>query len=148
MIFSFLVACKDMLVLAGMRNGPQRASFSLWKITEKTLELNEIASMPQNLLSSLVDSEEEDKFASLKCVGLGNLIYVFNEDYHKTYPACVCEINSENGESSWRRLPPLPWPVNKFHKVISFCSTVSLSSILRQEEDDGVGLGPIQGTNC
>lgn len=145
-IFSFLVACKDMLVLAGMRNSPKGSSFNLWKVNEESLELSEIAIMPQNMLCSLVDSEEDDKFASLKCVGLGNLIYVFNEEYHKTYPACVCEINSENGESSWRRLPPLPWPVNKFHKVVSFCSTVSLSSILGQEDDDDdVGFGPIQG---
>ncbi|GLT51662.1 hypothetical protein SLA2020_250570 [Shorea laevis] len=139
--FSFLIACKDMLVLAGMCNPPRGPSFNLWKINEDTMEFSEIATMPHDLLYSLVDSEEEDKFASLKCVGLGNLIYVFNEEYHKKYPACICEINGENGKCTWRRVPQLPSPVNKFHKVISFCSTVSLSSILRREDDD---VGPIQ----
>lgn len=134
-IFSFLIACDDMLILAGMCNAPRGPSFNLWKIDEKTMEFSEIAIMPQKLLYSLIDSEEDDKFASLKCVGLGNLIYVFNEEYHKKYPACLCEITSESGKCSWRRLPPLPSPVNKFHKVISFTSAVTLHNILPNEED-------------
>ncbi|KAL5798798.1 hypothetical protein ACOSQ2_003618 [Xanthoceras sorbifolium] len=135
-IFSFLVACQEMLILAGMCNTPRGPSFNLWKIDEKSMEFSEIAIMPHNLLYSLVDSEEEDKFVSLKCVGLGNLIYVFNEEYHKKYPACLCEISSDSGKCSWRRLPQLPSPVNKFHKVISFCSAVSLHNILQHEEVD------------
>lgn len=107
------------------------------------MEFSEIAIMPQDLLYGMFDSDEDDKFASLKCVGLGNLIYVFNEEYHKKYPACVCEINDdESGRCSWRRVPQLPSPVNKFHKVISFCSTVSLHNILRGEEEDE-GVGPV-----
>ncbi|XVF81150.1 hypothetical protein PTKIN_Ptkin15bG0133700 [Pterospermum kingtungense] len=133
-IFSFLVSCNDMLLLAGMCNSPRGPSFNLWKIDETTMEFSEIAIMPQSLLYSLVDSEEDDKFASLKCVGMGNLIYVFNEEYHQKYPACVCEINAENGKCSWRRLPQLSSPVNKFHKVISFCSNVSLTHIFGQED--------------
>ncbi|KAF7825708.1 F-box/kelch-repeat protein [Senna tora] len=129
-VFSFLIACTDVLVLAGMCNAALGASFNLWKVDAKTMEFSEIAVMPQNLLYSLFDSDEDDKFASLKCVGLGDFIYVFNEDYHRVYPACVCEIDSKSGKCSWRRVPHLPSPVNKFHKVISFCSTVSLHSIL------------------
>ncbi|RXH87131.1 hypothetical protein DVH24_028631 [Malus domestica] len=77
---------------------------------ETIMEFSEIAIMPQDLLYGLFDDDEEDKFASLKCVGLGNLIYVFNEEYHKKYPACVCEIGSDDiGEPSrkcsWRRMP-------------------------------------------
>ncbi|GLT28196.1 hypothetical protein SLA2020_031460 [Shorea laevis] len=139
--FSFLIACKDMLVLAGMCTTPYGPSLKLWKIDEGAMEFIEVAIMPHNLLYSLVDNVEEDKFVSLKCVGLGNLIYVFNEEYYNKYPACVCEISGENGMSSWRRIPPLPSLVNKFHKVISFCSTVSLNSILHREKDD---VGTIQ----
>ncbi|PON65318.1 F-box domain containing protein [Trema orientale] len=135
-VFSFLIACQDRLVLAGICNAPVGQSFNLWRIDEKTMEFSEIAIMPQDLLYSLFDSDEDDKFASLKCVGLGNLIYVFNEEYHKKYPACVCEIGGESGKCSWRRVPQLPSPVNKFHQVISFCSTVSLHNILRGEEED------------
>lgn len=106
------------------------------------MEFSEFAIMPQGLLCSLFDSDEDDKFASLKCVGMGSLIYVFNEEYHKKYPACVCEISTESGKCSWRRVPQLPSPVNKFHKVISFCSAVSLSNILGGEGEQNVG--PVQ----
>ncbi|XP_018809458.1 F-box/kelch-repeat protein At3g24760 [Juglans regia] len=134
-IFSFMISCRDRLVLAGICNSPQGSSFNLWRIDENTMEFSEIAIMPQDLLYSLFDSDEDDKFASLKCVGLGDLIYVFNEEYHKRYPACVCEVSSESGKCNWRRVPQLPTPVNKFHKVISFCSTVSLYNMLRGGEE-------------
>lgn len=133
-VFSFLIACREQLVLAGICNLPNGSCFNLWKVDEKTMEFSEIAVMPYDLLYSLFDGDEDDKFASLKCVGLGDLIYVFNEDYHRVYPACVCEIHGESGKCSWRRVPQLPSPVNKFHKVISFCSTVSLHSILGQRQ--------------
>uniref|UniRef100_A0A2P2JEQ3 Uncharacterized protein MANES_12G041900 n=1 Tax=Rhizophora mucronata TaxID=61149 RepID=A0A2P2JEQ3_RHIMU len=137
-VFAFLIACQEMLVLAGMCNGPHGPSFNLWRIDEKSMEFSEIAIMPQDLLYGLIDNEEDDKFASLKCVGMGNLIYVFNEEYHKKFPACVCEISSESAKYSWRRVPQLPSPVNKFHKVISFCSTVSPYDLFRgQEEESG-----------
>ena len=136
--FSFLIACRKQLVLAGICNTHHEPSFNLWKVDEKMMEFSEIAIMPHDLLNSLCDSDEDDKFASLKCVGLGDLIYVFNEEYHRIYPTCVCEIDSESGECSWRRLPQLPLPVNKFHKVISFCSTVSLHTIFGGREHRGL----------
>lgn len=129
-IFSFLISCQDRLVLAGLCNTPRGPSFNLWKVDEKTMEFSEIAIMPQDLLYGLFDNDEDDKFASLKCVGLGNLLYVFNEEYHRNYPTCICEIASETGNCSWRRVPHLPSPVNQFHKVISFCSSVPLDNII------------------
>ncbi|KAK7255895.1 hypothetical protein RIF29_29322 [Crotalaria pallida] len=137
-VFSFLIGCREQLVLAGICNLPHGSCFNLWKVDEKTMELSLIDVMPHDLLYSLFDSDEDDKFASLKCVGLGDLIYVFNEDYHRVYPACVCEIDGVSAKCSWRRLPELPSPVNKFHKVISFCSTVSLHSILGQRQHLGI----------
>ncbi|KAL6978772.1 hypothetical protein U1Q18_020440 [Sarracenia purpurea var. burkii] len=139
-LFSFLVSCQNRLVLAGLCNSPRGPSFNLWKIDEKTMEFSEIAIMPQDLLYCLFDSDEDDKLASLKCVGLGNLIYVFNEEHHRNYPACVCEISNDSGKCSWRRIPNLLVQANRFHKVISFCSTISLGSILRGEGEN-LGLG-------
>ncbi|KAE9463806.1 hypothetical protein C3L33_04305, partial [Rhododendron williamsianum] len=139
-LFSFLISCQDQLVLAGLSNAPCGPSFNLWKVDEETMEFSEIAIMPQELLYGLFDSDEDDKLASLKCVGLGNLIYVFNEEHHRNYPACVCEISSDSGKCSWRRVPNLMVPANRFHKVISFCSTISLGNILRGEGEE-LGLG-------
>lgn len=135
-IFSFLISCSNQLVLAGLCNAPRGPpSFNVWKVDEVTMEYSEVAIMPSDLLYCLFDSEEDDKFASLKCVGLGNLIYVFNEEYHRNYPACVCEFSSESGKCSWRKVPSLPEPVNRFHKVISFCSTIPLDRVLGGEEE-------------
>ncbi|KAL8129290.1 hypothetical protein V2J09_018445 [Rumex salicifolius] len=136
-VSSFLISCQDHLVLAGLCNnlliGP---SVILWKVDETTMEYSEMAVMPRDLLHCLFDKEEDDRFASLKCVGQGNLIYVFNEEHHKCYPACFCEITTGlDGviRCSWIRVPPLTSPVNSFHKVISFCSTISLADILQTQ---------------
>lgn len=135
-VFSFLIASRETLVLAGVcnSNSPRGSSFKLWRVDERTMEFSEIGVMPHDLLLSLFDGDEDDRFASLKCVGLGDLVYVFNEDYHKMYPACVCEIHAESGKCEWRRVPQLPSLMNRFHKVISFSSTVPLHSILGQRE--------------
>ncbi|XP_057965036.1 F-box/kelch-repeat protein At3g24760 [Malania oleifera] len=135
-MFSFLIACLDRLVLAGLCSTPRGPSVNLWSIDERTMEFSEISIMPEELLCGLSDSDGDDNFAALKCVGLGNFIYVFNQEYYKSYPACVCEISSETGKCSWRRVPDLPSPVNRFHKVISFCSAVPLTNILRCEAED------------
>ncbi|XP_006352704.1 F-box/kelch-repeat protein At3g24760 [Solanum tuberosum] len=129
-LFSFLVTCQDCLVLGGLCNSPNGPNFVLWKVDEKTMEFSELATMPQALMYCLFDSDEDDKFASLKCVGLGNLVYVYNEEHLKNYPACVCEFSNDFGMCSWRKLPNLPPNASKFHRVISFCSNVSLDSIL------------------
>ncbi|CAN4101296.1 unnamed protein product [Withania somnifera] len=119
-LFSFLVTCQDCLVLGGLCNLPNGPSFILWKVDEKTMEFSEVAIMPYELMYCLFDSDEDDKFGGLKCVGLGNLIYVYNDDYHMNYPACVCEFSNEFGM----------YLASKFHRVISFCSTVCLDNIL------------------
>ncbi|XP_010532881.1 PREDICTED: F-box/kelch-repeat protein At3g24760-like [Tarenaya hassleriana] len=147
LLFASLNSCSNMLVLGGMCLSTRGYSFNLWKIDENSMEFSEIAIMPEGVLSGLVDNEDEDstRFASLKCVGLGNLIYVFNEDNHKNYPACVCEINGEKGSCRWRKMPQLPSPVNKFHKVVSFCSNVSASDVFQfQPEGTGTQIGSRQ----
>eukprot|EP01018_Ginkgo_biloba_P020584 Gb_30010 [translate_table: standard] len=125
-LFSFLLACQNRLILVGLCNAAHGPSLYLWKIEEETMEISEIGSMPQELLYSLFDSDVDDKFASLKCVGFGSLIYVFNEEHHKMYPACVCEI-SPHLDCKWKKVPPLPSPVNSFHKPIGFRTTDSLA---------------------
>ncbi|XP_016576211.2 F-box/kelch-repeat protein At3g24760, partial [Capsicum annuum] len=130
-LFSFLVTCRECLVLGGLCNLQSGPSFVLWKVDEKTMqEFSEIAIMPNELMCCLFDSDEDDRFASLKCVGLGNLVYVYNEEHYKSYPACVCEFTSEFGMCSWRKLPNLPASASKFHRVVSFCSAASLDNIL------------------
>nr|GMD20140.1 F-box/kelch-repeat protein At3g24760 [Ipomoea batatas] len=135
----FLISSNDRLILAGLCNSGAALSFNLWKIDdEETMEFSEMAIMPAELLRLLIHGDEDDNRASagfsLKCVGLGSLIYVFNEEHHRNYPACVCEIKKlESGEcyGDWRRLPSLPVrDGNKFHRVISFCSSVSLHNVL------------------
>lgn len=126
-MFSFLMTCGESLVLAGVCNvQPRGPAFVLWRVDEKSLEFSEVAVMPQTLLYGLFENDEDEKFASLKCVGLGNLIYVFNEEYHRNYPACVCEFDIKTKAFSWMRVPQLPFHVNRFHKVVSFCSPVPL----------------------
>ncbi|KAF3791271.1 F-box/kelch-repeat protein [Nymphaea thermarum] len=128
-IFSFLVSCQNQLILAGLCNNSEGPSFNLWRVDEGSMVFTDLAVMPRDLLSCLIESDEDEKFASLKCVGLGNLIYVFNEEHHRVYPACACEISPDLG-CTWWRVPELPPPVNKFHKVIGFCSKVPLNGIL------------------
>ncbi|WOK94924.1 hypothetical protein Cni_G03629 [Canna indica] len=142
-LFSFLLACGDRLILAGLCSSPERLpGFVLWAVDHLTMDFVEIGEMPRDLLSCLFDSDDDDnRFASLKCVGLDGLVYVFMEDPHRGFPACVCEItqgpsagaeasSAPNLSCSWRKVPPLPGPVDRFHKVVAFCSPVPLNSVL------------------
>ncbi|XP_071721388.1 F-box/kelch-repeat protein At3g24760 [Rutidosis leptorrhynchoides] len=133
-IISFLISCSGQLMLAGLCNDSCGPSFCLWRIDEMTMEFSEVAIMPHELLNYLFDSDEDDRFATLKCVGFGNFIFVFNEENRRNYPACVCEISSSltSSKCSWRKVPNLPEPVNRFHKVIGFCSTITLHHILHK----------------
>ncbi|KAL9996684.1 putative F-box domain, kelch-type beta propeller, F-box-like domain superfamily [Helianthus debilis subsp. tardiflorus] len=132
-IVSFIISCRNQLMLAGVCNACGGPSFNVWKIDESTSEFSEVAIMPDDLLESLFDGDEDDKYASLKCVGFGAFIFVFNEEHSRNYPACVCEIGAGSSECRWRRVPELPEPVNRFHKVIGFCSTVSFSQLIDGE---------------
>ncbi|CAI8608626.1 unnamed protein product [Vicia faba] len=96
-VFSFLISCRESLVLAGVCNSSSGSSFTLWEVDEMSMEICEISVMPHDFLCGLFDGDEDDRFSSLKCVGLGDLIYVFNEDYHRMYPTCVCEIRRCHG---------------------------------------------------
>lgn len=129
LLFAFLISCNELLVLAGLCNDHRGMSYNLWSIDDKTMEFSELAVMPGELLACLFDGEEDYNLASLKCVGLDNLVYVFNEEQHMNYPTCVCEI-SNGSKCSWRRIPDLPVPLNHFHKVTSFCSSVSIDNII------------------
>ncbi|KAD0351779.1 hypothetical protein R6Q59_026933 [Mikania micrantha] len=137
-IISFLVSCRNQLMLAGICNGRRGPTFNLWRIDELMMEFSEVAIMPSDLLDCLFndydgddDDEVDDQFASLRCVGFGDFVFVFNEEHSRNYPACVCEIGTNSGECRWRRVPDLPEPVNRFHKVGGFCSTVSFRQIPR-----------------
>ncbi|KAL5996577.1 hypothetical protein ACLOJK_007496 [Asimina triloba] len=133
-VFSFLIACRSQLVLAAVCNSGQVPSLDLWSVDERTMELRrKVSTMPRELLWELFDSDEEEKLASLKCVGVGDLVYVFNEEPHKKYPTCVCEMDGQDSSMlrcRWRKVPSLPGPVNRFHKVISFCSPVWIGSVV------------------
>ncbi|XP_076906291.1 F-box/kelch-repeat protein At3g24760-like [Bidens hawaiensis] len=126
-IIAFLISCQNQLMLAGICNGVCGPSFNIWRIDDTTLEFSEVAIMPSELLNWLFDSDEDDRFASLKCVGFGDFVFVFNEEHRRNYPACSCEVKLDSGVCRWRRVPELPEPVNRFHKVIGFCSTVSFN---------------------
>ncbi|CAA6655392.1 unnamed protein product [Spirodela intermedia] len=139
-IFSFLVACRDRLVLAGLRISAGGApSFELWRVEADGGGCSEMGAMPEKMLLGIFDGDEEERFASLRCVGADGLLYVFNEAHHRAYPACVCEISGGGaGRCAWREVPPLPAQVNRFHKVITFCSAVPLDSVL----NSGAGKPP------
>ncbi|KAK4492433.1 hypothetical protein RD792_003241 [Penstemon davidsonii] len=128
-MFSYLISCGDRLVLAGVCSVNDEPEFILWRIDETTLEFREIGIMPQELLSCFFGSEGEWRFGSLKCVGMGNIVYVFSEERNRNYTACFCEITS-SGKCRWRKVPDLPDHVNKLHKTFSFCCNVSLQDIL------------------
>nr|XP_043609805.1 F-box/kelch-repeat protein At3g24760 [Erigeron canadensis] len=132
-IISFLLSCQNELMLAGLCNDPLGPSFNLWRVNDLTMEFSEVSVMPHDLLNVLFDSNEDDKFASLKCVGFGDFVFVFNEENRRNYPACVCEIRPNLDECRWRKVPALPEPVNRFHKVTGFCSPISLHRILHRD---------------
>lgn len=122
---SFLLCIHNQLMLAGVCSDRCGPSFKLWSVDELRMDFRVVAVMPRDLLDFLFESDEDDKFASLKCVGFGGFVFVFNEEHGRNYPACICEIRADSGECRWRKVPELPEPVNRFHKVIGFCSTVS-----------------------
>lgn len=108
--------------------------FAIWAVDPLMVgKPKRIAVMPWDLLTGLFGIDDDDnRFASLRCVGNDGMVYVFNEDHHKGYPACVCQIEGkEMDQCSWRRVPPLPGPVNRFHKTIAFCSPVPLGPVFR-----------------
>ncbi|KAG8389102.1 hypothetical protein BUALT_Bualt02G0194400 [Buddleja alternifolia] len=133
-MFSYLISCQIGLVFAGLCSVQDYYEFNLWRIDEKTLEFSEIGIMPCDLLSGFLDGERDGNFGRLKCVGSGNVVYVFDDEYPWNHPICVCEF-SGSGKCSWRRIMNLPGPVNKLDKFISSCSYVSVLDVLGNATD-------------
>ncbi|KAJ0963654.1 hypothetical protein J5N97_028776 [Dioscorea zingiberensis] len=131
LLFSFLFpAPSSALLLAGLATIPDGPpSLFIWSVDPTSLSFERIGAMPPDMLSRLFDggADDDSRFASLKCVGLDGLVYVFNEDHSKAYPAASCQV--DGAICTWRLVPPLPSPVNRFHKVIAFCSPVPLPSL-------------------
>ncbi|XP_073152568.1 F-box/kelch-repeat protein At3g24760 [Henckelia pumila] len=134
-LLSSLISIRDRLVLAGLcstYNGG--LEFIIWNIDDRTLEFSEIAIMPRDLLSFMIDRESGQMFSSLKCAGSGRYVYVFNEEFSGDFPVCVWEM-SDSGNGSWRRIPGFPDSVNtNFQNAVSFCFDVSLQYILHGQE--------------
>ncbi|KAF3335831.1 F-box/kelch-repeat protein [Carex littledalei] len=138
---SLLAGPEDSLLLAGLCSGEQEGGnggaqpcFVIWAVDPLMMgQPRRIAVMPQDLLTGLFGTDDDDnRFASLRCVGTDGLVYVFNENPHKGYPACVCQIEGKEMDlCSWRLIPPLAGSVNRFHKTIAFCSPVPLGPVLR-----------------
>lgn len=119
-IYSFLIACGTSLVLAGLcRNRP---CFKLWSVDFTTLECTELGRMPEDLYT-LFDEEDDEKDPLISCVGGGDFIYIYSDSWHKDYLACLCELSG--GKVTWRKMPHLPAPVNRFDKVVCFSSSIT-----------------------
>ncbi|KAK6141563.1 hypothetical protein DH2020_024695 [Rehmannia glutinosa] len=116
-MLSYSISCQDRLILAGLCYVKDELEFNIWKVDERTLEFSEIGIMPPDLLSRLLDGEWDQKFGSVRCVGSGNIVYVFNEERRSNRSACFCEI-SDSGKCRWKRVPDLPEPVNELDKVM------------------------------
>ncbi|XP_073015960.1 F-box/kelch-repeat protein At3g24760-like [Primulina eburnea] len=104
-LISSLISIQNRLVLAGLcstYNGG--LEFIIWNIDERTLEFSEVAIMPRDLLSRLIDHESAQTLRNLKCAGLGRFVYVFIEEFSGNFPVCVCEM-SDSGNGSWRGIP-------------------------------------------
>ncbi|XP_039129081.1 F-box/kelch-repeat protein At3g24760-like [Dioscorea cayenensis subsp. rotundata] len=130
-LFSFLLPSRSStLLLAALATNPDASpSLFIWSVDSTSLAFDRIGAMPPEMLSQLFDggADDDSRFASLKCVGLDGLVYVFNEDHSKAYPAAYCQVDGST--CTWRLVPSLPFPVNRFHKVIAFCSPVPLASL-------------------
>lgn len=117
-IYCFLVACGECLVLAALyRESP---CFKLWSVNLATLQCTELGYMPDELFA-LFDEEDDEKDPLFTCIGGGDFIYIYNDSWHKDYLACLCDLSG--GKVTWRKLPQLPSPVNRFDKVVCFSSS-------------------------
>lgn len=76
-------------MLAWLYNLSSGSSANLWRFDEEMKEFSAIAIMLQDLLYRLFGGYGDDGLASLKCMELRNLVYVFKKEYHKSYPAYV-----------------------------------------------------------
>lgn len=135
-LVSSLISVQNRLILAGLcTTYNDGLEFNLWNIDDVTLEFREIAIMPQDLLSCLIDHESGQKFSSLKSAGSDRFLYIFNEELSGDFPVCICEM-SNSGNCSWRRTPGFPESVTSLQNVVSFCFNGSLQDILHGVEGE------------
>lgn len=120
-VYAFLVACRDSLVLAGLCRARNRPCFKLWTVDLCTLKCTELCQMPDDLFA-LFDEDDDEKDPLLSCVGDGDFIYLYSDSWHKDYLACLCDLSG--GRITWRKMPALPAPVNRFDKVVCFSSSI------------------------
>eukprot|EP00250_Pteridium_aquilinum_P002228 c12422_g1_i1 orf=691-1824(+) len=122
--YSFLIACGNSLVLVGIYR--DRPCFRLWSVNFATLECTQLGHMPDELFA-LFDEEADEKDPLISCVGGGDFIYIYSDSWHKDYLACLCDLSG--GRITWRKLPQLPAPVNRFDKVICCSSSITPDAI-------------------
>ncbi|KAH7286190.1 hypothetical protein KP509_33G062200 [Ceratopteris richardii] len=117
-IYGFLIACRKCLVLAALYR--QHPCFKLWSVNTETLQCTELGCMPDELFA-LFEEEDDEKDPLYTCVGGGDFIYIYSDSWHKDYLSCMCDLSGKT--VTWRKLPQLPSPVNRFDKVVCFSSS-------------------------
>lgn len=123
--FIFIIAADEGLYAIGVCCGQIGAYLKLFKVDEVTMACKEVSEMPHDLFSQF---ENEQKEASLRCVGSGNLIYVYSELNYKGYPVCMCDLSEASYE--WKQLPSLPSPP-RFNRVVYCSATVTPRACLQ-----------------
>ncbi|MCO5579281.1 hypothetical protein L7F22_033135 [Adiantum nelumboides] len=114
----FIVTGDSGLFALCVCRGQMRECLRMFEVDVVTMECKEVSQMPHELFSLFEDTDDQ-KGASLKCVGSGTLVYVYSEQYYKGYPVCMCDLSE--GSFVWKQLPSLPSPP-RFDRVVC-CST-------------------------
>lgn len=117
----FIVAVDAGLFAVCVCRSQKGECLKLFKVNERNIDCEEVSKMPCELFA-LFENEDEQKEASLKCVGSGTLVYVYSEQYYKGYPVCMCDLSV--GSYVWKQLPSLPSPP-RFDRVV--CCSTSIS---------------------
>lgn len=115
----FIVAGDSGLFALCICRGQKGECLKLFEVDVVTMECKEVSEMPHELFLIFEDADDQ-KGASLKCVGSGNLVYVYSEQCYRGYPVCMCDLSK--GSYEWRKLPCIPSPP-RFDRVVC-CSTV------------------------
>lgn len=106
----------------------------LFKVEDATMKCKEVSKMPHHLWSLLADQFEQHThsvlaFSYFRCVGGGNLIYVYNGSYFSKIQVCVCDINAGY---SWHRIPVLPDALQHLDVRAECCSLQLLPTVCLQ----------------
>ncbi|KAH7440116.1 hypothetical protein KP509_04G092300 [Ceratopteris richardii] len=98
--------------------GKKGECLRLYEVNDISMDCTFVNEMPREFFSLFQDTDDQ-KEASLRCLGAGGIVYVYSEQYYKGYPVCACDLRG--GKYVWRQLPPLPSPP-RFDRVVC-CST-------------------------